>query len=89
MNGCPDAHITTGNVLGGMGTSAQVGEGLAVGDSRYYAISLQSGSIGCMQNKCLPAGDMSAGDLRMEITLANNNDGITTSSTNTTTGAKT
>ena len=32
---------------------------------------------------------MSAGDLRVEITLANNNDGFTTSLTNTTTGANT
>ena len=37
----------------------------------------------------MPTGDMSAGDLRVEITLANNNDGFTTSLTNTTTGANT
>jgi hypothetical protein len=42
-----------------------------------------------MQSKYLPTGDMPAGDLLVEITLANNNDGLTTSLTDTTTGAKT
>jgi hypothetical protein len=42
-----------------------------------------------MQSKYLPTGDMSGGDLRVEITLANNNDGVTTSLTDTTGGAKT
>ncbi len=32
---------------------------------------------------------MSAGDLRVEITLANNNDGVTTSLTDSAAGAKT
>jgi hypothetical protein len=89
ITGCSDAHLTTGNVLEGMGTSARVGEGIVVGDSRVYAIPLLSGIIGCMQSKYLPTGDMSAGDLRVEITLANNNDGVTTSLTNTTAGTKT
>jgi hypothetical protein len=42
-----------------------------------------------MQSKYLPTGDMSAGDLRVEITLANNNDGVTIPSTGQTAGAKT
>ena len=73
------AHLTTGNVLEGMGSSVRVGEGLTVGTSRVYAIPLLSVIIGSMQNKYLPTGDMSAGDLRVEITLANNNSGIVVS----------
>jgi hypothetical protein len=38
MTGYSKAHITTGNVLEGMGIAARVGEGLAVGQSRVYAI---------------------------------------------------
>jgi hypothetical protein len=89
ITGCSDAHLSTGNVLEGMGTTVRTGEGIAVGDSRVYAIPLLSGIIGCMQSKYLPTGDMSAGDLRVEITLANNNDGVTTNLTNTTAGTKT
>jgi len=89
MTGCGDAHLTTGNVLEGMGTTNRVGEDIPVNTSRVYAIPLLSGIIGCMQNKYLPTGDMSAGDLRVEITLANTNDGVTTSLTNTVAAAKT
>ena len=42
-----------------------------------------------MQSKHSLTGDMSTVDLRVKITLANNNDGLTTSLTNTTAGAKT
>jgi hypothetical protein len=42
-----------------------------------------------MQSKYLPTGDMSAGDLRVKIALANINVRVTTSSTDTTAGAKT
>ncbi len=73
MTGCSDAHLTTGNVLEGMGTTARLGESLTVDTSRVYAISILSGIIGCMQSKYLPTGDMSTGDLRVEITLAINN----------------
>jgi hypothetical protein len=59
ITGCVDAHITTGNLLEGMGTTARVVEGLAVSDSRYDVIFLLSGIIGCMQSKYLPTGDMS------------------------------
>jgi hypothetical protein len=37
---------------------------------------LLSGIVGVLQNKYLPTGDMSAGDLRLEITLANASDGV-------------
>jgi hypothetical protein len=87
--GCTDAHLSTGNVMEGMGTTVRVGEALTVDKSRVYTIPLLSGIIGCMQSKYLPTAGMSAGDLRVEITLANNNDGITTSLTDTTNGAKT
>ena len=58
------------DVIGGL----RVGEDLVAGESRVYAIPLLSRIIGCMQSKYLPTADMSAGDLRVEITLANNND---------------
>ena len=35
-----------------------------------------SGIVGVLQNKYLPTGDMTAGDLRLELTLANAADGI-------------
>jgi len=89
MTGCTDAHTTTGNVIEGMSTTVREGEGLTVGSSKYYAIPLLSGIIGCMQSKYLPTGAMFAGDLRVEITLANNNDRVTTSTTNSIAGAKT
>ena len=76
-------------MLEGVGVTARVGEGLTVGGFRYYAITLLSGIIGCMQSRYLPTGDMSAGDLRVEIPLANNNDGVTTSLTDTIAGSKT
>ncbi len=88
VTGCNDAHASTGNVMEGIG-GLRVGEDLVVGESRVYTIPLLSGIVGCMQSKYLPTGDMSAGDLRVEITLANNNDGVTISTTDTTAGAKT
>ncbi len=85
ITGCSDTHITTSNVLEGMASdTTRVREGLVAGKSREYAIPLLSGIIGCMQSKYVPTGDMSTGDLRVEITLANTNDGVTTSLTNST-----
>ena len=64
ITGCADAHITTGNVLEGMGTTARVGEGITMGGYRYYAIPLISRIIGCMQSTYfLTTGDMSSDDL--------------------------
>jgi hypothetical protein len=77
MTGCADSHLSTANVMKGMGTTARVGEDLTGGASRYYTIPILSSIIGCLQSKYLPTGDMSAGDLRVEITLAANNDGVT------------
>ena len=41
-----------------------------------YYIPLLSGIVGVLQNKYMPTGDMSAGDLRLELTLANASDGV-------------
>ena len=87
--GCGDVHMSTDHVLEGMGTNARVGEGLAAGESMYYAILFISEITSCMLNTYLPTGDMSADDLRVEIPLAKNNDGVTTSLTDTTAIAKT
>jgi hypothetical protein len=73
----------------GMGPTVRTGQALTVGESRVYAIPLLCGIIGCIQRKYLPTDDMPAGDLREEIPLANNNDGVTTSSTDPTAGVKT
>jgi hypothetical protein len=89
MTGCADAHFSTGDVMEGMGATARVGEDLTVGASRYFTISILSGIIGCLQTKYLPTSDMSAGDLRVELTLAANNDGVSIPATGQTTGAKT
>ncbi len=89
MTGCADAHFSTGNGMEGIGATARVGEVLLVGASRYYTIPILSGIIGCMQSKYLPTGDMTAGDLRVELTLAANNDGVSIPATGQTTGAKT
>ena len=35
-----------------------------------------SGIVGVLQKKYLPTGDMTAGDLRLELTLANATDGV-------------
>ena len=89
MTGCADAHLSTGNVMEGREATARVGEDLTVGASRYYAILIINGIIGCMQSKYLPSGDMSAGDLRVEVTLAANNDGVTIPAAGQTVEAKT
>ena len=73
ITGCNDAHVSTGNVMECIG-GLRVGEELVSGESRVYAIPILIGIIGCMQSKYLPKGEMSAGDLRVEITLANNID---------------
>ena len=72
----------------GMGTTVRVGEGLAMGESRYYANTCLPGIIGCIQSKYIPTDDMSAGYLRLEITLANNNDWVTIIMTYTTAASR-
>jgi hypothetical protein len=76
MCGSLASFITTGNVLEGQGATVRTGMSLLAGASQVYCIPLLSGIVGVLQNKCLPTGDMTAGDLRLELTLANVADGI-------------
>ena len=79
MTGSAEAQKSTGNVLEGIhATSDRVGAEVPLNGSKYFCIPLLSGIVGCMQNKYLPTGDMSGGDLRLEITLANVSDGVVT-----------
>ncbi len=72
MTGSAEAQKSTGNILEGMDeTNPRTDDAAALGDSKFYCIPLLSGIGGCMQNKYVPPGDMSGGDLRLEITLAN------------------
>ena len=75
ITGDTSAHYTTGNILEGTHPSnPRAGHTLNRGETRVFCIPLLSGIVGCMQNKYLPTGDMSGGDLRLELTLANLND---------------
>jgi hypothetical protein len=76
MCGSTASFTTTGNLLEGQGTSSRMGATLAAGASMVFCIPLLSGIVGVLQNKYLPTGDMSAGDLRLELTLANASDGV-------------
>ena len=70
------AFGTTGNLLEGQGASRE-GEVIAgEGASRIFCISLLSGIVGVLQSKYLPTGDMTAGDLRLKLMLANAADGV-------------
>ena len=59
------SYITTGNLLEGQGTNIRTGASIAVGASQMDCIPLLSGIVGVLQNKYLPTGDMTAGDLRL------------------------
>jgi hypothetical protein len=75
ITGDTSAHYTTGNILEGTHPSnPRAGQTLNRGESSVFCIPLLSGIVGCMQNKYLTTGDMSGGDLRLELTLANLND---------------
>ncbi len=79
MTGSAEAQKSTGNILEGMDeTNPRTGDAAPLGASKYFCIPLLSDIVGCMQNKYLPTGDMSGGDLRLEITLANVSDGVVT-----------
>jgi len=84
MTGGSDSQMSTGTVLEGIHESTQrTGASIDRTASRIFCIPLLSGIIGAMQNKYLPTGDMSGGDLRLEITLANMADGVITGGTST------
>ena len=73
------SFVTTGNLLEGQGTDATPREGEAIPgakDNRICCIPFLSGIVGVLQSKYLPTGDMTAGDLRLELTLANAADGV-------------
>jgi hypothetical protein len=70
------SFTTTGNLLEGQATVSRTGASLATGASHVYCIPLLSAIVGVLQNKYLPTGDMSACDLRLELTLANASDGV-------------
>ena len=77
MTGSLEAQQSTGNVLEGIhATDERDGVSIPLGGSKYFCIPLLSVIVGCMQNKYIPTGDMSGGDLRLEITLANVFDGV-------------
>lgn len=82
MTGGADAQQTTGTILEGTHASSyRTGATIDRTASRYFCVPLLSGIVGAMQNKYLPTGDMSGGDLRLEITLANMADGVITGGT--------
>ena len=73
------AFPTTGKLLEGRnpnGTTRERGAIAGARGSRIFCIPLLSGIIGVFQSKYLPIGDMTAGDLRLEMTLANAMDGV-------------
>ena len=76
MVGSVEAMKHTGNLLEGCSdTFERQGMTLNGGAEITMCIPLLSGIIGSMQSKYLPCGDMH-GDLRVELTLANANDGV-------------
>lgn len=76
MVGSAEAMKHTGNLLEGCSdTFDRQGMTLNGGAEITLCIPLLSGIVGALQSKYLPVGDM-AGDLRLELTLANANDGI-------------
>ena len=78
MTGSTAAHGTTSSLLEWQhGTTAWTGEAIAGANvSRMFCITFLSGIIWVLQSKYLPTGDMIAGDLRLELTLAKANTGV-------------
>ncbi len=75
MCGNASAFGTTGNLLEGQTTGT--GKNIAGnGGSRNFCIPLLSGILGVLQSKYLPTGDMIAGDLRLELKLAELKTGV-------------
>jgi hypothetical protein len=79
LTGNAASHGTTMNLLEGQGVAASLRTGEAIAGasaSRVFCVPLLSGIVGVLQNKYLPTGDMIAGDLRLELTLAEANTGV-------------
>jgi hypothetical protein len=72
--GNASAFGTTGNLLEGQTagtTNHRTGETISgANGTRVFCTPLLSGIVGVLQSKYLPTGDMIAGDLRLELTLA-------------------
>lgn len=74
MTADESASLYTGSILEGMDPATErTGIQLAGGASKVFCVPLLSGIAGVLQSKFLPTGDMVAGDLRLELTLANAN----------------
>jgi hypothetical protein len=79
MTGSTAAHGTTSSLLEGQNVAASLRTGEAIASnnvSRVFCIPLLSGIGGVLQSKYIPTGDMIAGDLRLEVTLADANTGV-------------
>ena len=77
MIGSVEALKHSGTILAGVSSSNErEGQAIAPSASDYVAIPLLSGVVGVLMDKYLPTGDMSGGDIRLEITLASAADGM-------------
>ena len=77
MVGSSEAMKHTGNLLEGThNTDERTGAVLLPQGGDVLVMPILSGIIGTLQSKYLPVGDMSAGDIRVELTLANAADGV-------------
>lgn len=77
MIGSAEALKHSGTILAGVSSSSErSGEAIAPSASDYVAVPLLSGVVGVLMDKYLPTGDMTGGDIRLEITLASAADGM-------------
>ena len=77
MVGSAEAMKHTGNLLEGMNDSTErTGTTLNPLGSDVLVMPILSAIVGVIQSKFLPVGAMSAGDIRVELTLANAADGV-------------
>ncbi len=70
MCGSTASFVTICNLLKEQGTTDRTETSLAASAAQVYCIPLLSGIVSVLQNKYLPTGDMTAGNLRLELTLA-------------------
>lgn len=72
LQGFLESQKNAGNVLEGFdGSSTRVGAEINGEATSTFCVPLLLGTVGCLQSKYLPIGAMSAGDIRIEITWAN------------------
>ena len=72
-SGSPTSLSHSAAILEGT-ASGRVGEDIAGGTTRTFCIPLVSGVLGTLQGKYLPIGDMVRNHLKLQLTLANQND---------------